>query len=570
MSSAASAAGRRLTATDRLGRFLGADLAVFSPFVRAYALIVRRRSRMRLTRGISPRAMGRISPFMVACFFSGLIGLAGVAMLVQTRPALLGAVGALSFGAVIVVFSVLFDYLEVLASPEEYRAIAAHPHDEWSVLLAKFFVVGRALATLAACYFTPSVIAVGIVYRSPLAAGAYAVGAALLTAAAALGATLLGVGIQVRWGRAALLRFLPAIQTIFLVGYFSTIWGRRWIATSTLFAAKSLPAWASLIPTAWFAAPLEWAVGSAGPWTWLRGALAVGSVGSLAAFGAAWMRSGFGEPLLAMGTPAKASVSVAAKREKARAKIRDRSGVPARRHAPWLRDPAARAFFSMARVHIRGDLAVRSQLVVSMLMPTMMFLSPAISMSGRRQAMPEVALLLASGAVGMVIVSLTTASSTSTRPEALWAVLVSPLERSRYTMALRGFLRWCVVAPLVLLAGAWYIGTAAGVPLLERFARVAGVAVYLDLLIVLQRGLAPDLPFSIRPSRDRRMSWGQVLGMLIGFSVGGGGGFGLYLMWLIRGWGAWVVLVVMLGWRFLVEPWTRWRVLKATASIEAL
>ncbi|HET9950159.1 MAG TPA: hypothetical protein VFS09_00040 [Candidatus Eisenbacteria bacterium] len=555
-----------MNATGRVGRLLGADPAVFTPFVRAYALIVRRRSRMKLTRGLSPRATGRISPFMVACFVSCLLGIAGVAVLFETRPALLGAVGALSFGAVIVVFSVLFDYLEVLASPDEYRVIAAHPHDEWSVLLAKFFVVGRALATIAACYFTPSIVAVGILYRSPLAAAAYAGGAALLTAAAALGATLVGVGIQARWGRAALLRFLPAIQTIFLVGYFSTFWGRRFIATTALFATKSLPAWASLIPTAWFAAPLEWAVGSAGPWTWLRGALAVGSVGSLLVVGAGWMRSGFGEPLLAMGGGGAA----AAPRARPRTKSRARGGASARRRAPWLRDPAARAFLSMSRVHVRADIAVRSQLLVSFLMPAMMFLSPAISLSGRRQAMPEVALLLAAGAVGMMIVSFTTASTTSTRPEALWAVLVSPLDRARYTMALRGILRWCLVAPLVLLAGGWYLATAAGVPLHERLARVAGVAVYLDLLVTLQRGLEPDFPFSARPSRNRRMSWSQVLGMLIGFSIGGGGGFGLFLMWLIRGWGAWAAVAVLLGWRFLAEPWTRWRVRRAAASIEAL
>jgi hypothetical protein len=566
----ATAAGGRPTAIDRLGRALGADPAVFSPFVRAYALIVRRRSRMKLTRGISPRAMGRISPFMVACFFSTLLGFAGTMLLIQSHRELFGAVGALSFGGVIVAFSVLFDYLEVLANPEEYRVIAAHPHDEWSVLLAKLVVVGRAIATIAACYFTPSVIAVGLLYRSPVAAAAYAAGAALLTAACALGATLVGVGIQARWGRAALVRFLPAIQTIFLVGYFSTIWGRRMVSTTALFATKSLPGWVCLIPMAWFAAPLEWASGAANPWTWLRGVLAVGSVGTLLVVGARWMRSGFGEPLLAMGSGGATAATRQKAQAKARAKSQARGEEAARVRAPWLRDPAMRAFLAMARVHLRGDLAVRSQIVLSMLMPMMFFFSPAISMAGRRNALPEVALLLTAGAIGMMIVSLTTASTTSTRPEALWAVLVSPLQRVRYSMALRGILRWCLVVPVVLAAGAWYLAIAVRVPLLERIVRVAGVAVYLDLIVTVQRGLAPELPFSIRPSRDRRMSWGQVLGMLIGFSIGTGGGFGLFLLWLIRGWGAWVALVVMLGWRFAAEPWSRWRVRAATASIEAL
>lgn len=553
-------AGSRLTLAGRMARLLGADPAVFVPFMRAYGTIVRRRSRMRLTRGISPKMTGRISPFQVACFFATLIGLGVAAAIAGTHPSLVGVALALTVGSFLVVFAVLFDYLEVLASPDEYRVVAAHPHDAWSVLLAKIFVVGRALVTLSVCYYTPSILAVGIVHHSIVAAGAYALGASLATVAASLAAMLAGIGILARWGRVALLRFLPAIQAVFLVGYFSMSMGRRWMFASGFATGHGLPGWITIAPTVWFAAPLEWATGTAVPATALRAALAVASLLGLVMIGARWGRSGFGETLLAFGSGPR---SPAARRQRVGTRRRET-------RSPWVRDPAVRAFLAMARIHARTDLAFRSQMVVSTLMPAMMFLSPAISMGSRREAAPEITLLLAAAAIGMAIVSITTASSASTKPEALWPLLIAPIERLRYTMALRGILRWSLVPPVVILVGGWYLATAAAVPIHERFARVAGVAIYLDMLVTLQRGLVPEMPFSVRPNRDRRMQWNQVLAMLVGFAIGGGGGFGLFLMWLIRGWGAWAAVAILLFWRFLVEPWTRWRVRRATAALEAV
>jgi len=546
---------------ERLAGLFGADPAVFVPFARAYALIVRRRSRMRLTRGISPKAMGRISPFQVACFFSALVGFGVAAATAGMNPSLMGSALALVFGSFLVVFAVLFDYLEVLASSDEYRVIAAHPHDAWSVLFAKIFVVGRALATLAACYYTPSILVIGFVRHSIVAAGAFALGASLATAAASLGAMLAGIGILARWGRVALLRFLPAIQALFLLGYVSMSMGRRWVFATGFGTGRVLPTWVTIAPPVWFAAPLEWATGTAVPATMLRAVLAVGSLAALGAIGFRWGRAGFGETLLAFGSGAAPS---ATRPKRAAASGRR----PTRRL--WVHDPATRAFLSMVRIHMRTDLAFRSQMVMSTLMTAMIALSPSISAGARRHALPEVTLLLASAAIGMAIVSLTTASATSTRPEALWPLLISPVERVRYAMAPSRMLRWILVLPLVVVGGGWYVATAVNVPLPERIARVAGVAVYLDMLVTLQRGLVPDLPFSVRPNRDRRMQWSQVLAMLAGFAIGGGGGFGLFLMWLIRGWGAWVAAAVLLLWRFLVEPWTRWRVGRAADRLEAL
>lgn len=538
--------------TEHVGRLLGADPGVFGPFVHAYARIVRRRSRMRLSRGVSPRAMARLSPFHMACILAGILGLAVAMVLVTIRPLVLGMVASITFGMFFVAFAVLFDYLEVLSSSDEYRVIAAHPHDAWSVMSAKIFVVARAVATIAACYFTPSIVAAGLLYRSPAAAAAYALSATLGAAAVSSGAMLLGVWILKRWGRVALLRFLPAVQVVFLVAYVAVSMGWRWIPAGGYSLGPGLPSWSTLLPSVWFLAPLEWATGIATPATGIRAALAVGSLLGLAVVGGRWQRSGFGETLLAMGDKATP------------ARIRRKRGGRRR----WIRDPAVRVFLFMVRVHARADLAFRSQLVMSVFMPAMMFLSPSVAMGTHRQAAPELALALVVVATGFAIMGLTTASTTSSRPEALWPVLTSPLARERYAHALRGVLRWGLVAPAAVLVGGWYLAAASAVPWHERIARVLGVAVYLELLVALQRGMLPDPPFTVRPNRDRRLQWSQVAAMLIGFAISAGGGLGLVLLWLIRGWGSWLGLGVLLFWRLPIEVWTRRRVRRAWEAFE--
>ncbi|HEU4724307.1 MAG TPA: hypothetical protein VFU59_03315 [Candidatus Eisenbacteria bacterium] len=557
-------------ATGWVGRLLGADPVVFGTFVRAYGLIVRRRSRMRFGRGVSRGAMGRISPFHLACATAALVGV-GIILVVGTiRPPILGALAAMTLGLFIVAFAVLFDYLEVLVQPDEYRVIAAHPHDAWSVVSAKVFVVGRAVATLALCYFTPSVVAVGFFHHSLLPSVAFALGAAFATIAASLGAMLLGVGILARWGRVALLRFLPAMQAAFLIAYFSMSMVRRWLVAGGHSLGTALPAWLAFLPSAWFLAPLEWATGATTTATWLRAALAFGSVVGLVVAGANWRRSGFGESLLGLGDGANPSAGGRGSSSRAAPAAANRdAGARSKRRRSWVRDPATRAFLSMARIHARADLAFRSQMIISLMMPAMMFLSPSISLGARRQAFPEFVLLFASGAAGFAIMTLIAASAASTRPEAFWPVLASPVSRERYSMAPRGVLRWGLVLPVVLAAGAWYMATAAGVPWHERIARVAGVALYLELLVTLQRGIAPDPPFTVRPNRDRRLQWGQVLAMLVGFAICAGGAVGLGFLWLVRGWGAWVAFAVLGVWRVPVEFWTRWRVRRAWESLEA-
>jgi hypothetical protein len=553
-------------ARSRLGamaRALGADPAVFVPFLRAYALIVRRRSRMRLARGISPKAMGRISPFHVACFFAGLLGVGLAFATAGMQPSQLGAALGLTIGAFLIVFAVLFDYLEILASPDEYRVIAAHPHDAWSVLLAKLFVVGRALATLAACFYTPSVLALGIARHSLLAASAYALGAIGVTVVAALGSMLAGIAILARFGRVALLRFLPVIQGLFLAGYFSMSMGRRWVAASGIGAGGALPWWVTFAPPVWFAAPLEAATGTAVPATAIRALLAAASLAFLGGICVRWGRTGFGEALLAYGSgaPRASAPKLAARRALRAARSR---------RAPMLRDPSTRAYLSIARIHLRTDLAFRSQIVMSTVAPALMFLSPAISVGSRRSLLPEVTFLLGAAAIGVAIVGLMTSSASSMKPAALWPLLTSPVERAPFALAPRRLLRWFLVLPVVVVGGGWYLAAAATVPPVERIARVLGVAIYLDMLVTLQRGLMPEMPFSVRPNRDRQMPWSQVLAMLVGFAVGGGGGFGLFLMWMIRGWGAWVAVGALLAWRMLLEPWTRWRVRRAVGALEAV
>lgn len=549
--------------TASVGRLLGADPNVFVPFVRAYGLIVRRRSRMKFSRGISAKAMGRVTPFHMACVMSALFGIAVVLALGTAKPPLLGAVAAMTLGLLIVVFAVLFDYLEVLMSPDEYRVIAAHPHDAWSVVSAKIFVVGRAIATLSLCFFTPSIVAIGFIRHSALASAGFALGAALGTFSATLGAMLVGVGILARWGRVALLRFLPAIQGIFLIAYFSISMGRRWLIAGGHSLGTELSPWFTILPSTWFLAPLEWVTGVGTPATWLRGALAFGTVIGLMSVGARWQRSGFGETLLAVG---EGAIPVSKRRRRQRE--RSAAGAGSKARTPWIRDPAVRAFFSLARIHARADLAFRSQMIVSVLMPMMIFISPSVSVGSRRVAFPELTLLFAAGAVGFAIMSLTTSSATSARPEGFWPVLISPISRERYSLAVRGLLRWGLVLPVAVAAGAWYLATAVAVPWHERIARVLGVAVYLELLATLMRGIAPEPPFTVRPSRDRRLQWSQVAAMMIGFAISGFGGFGLYLVWLFRGWGAWAGLVALSAVRVPVEFWTRWRVRRAWDSLD--
>jgi hypothetical protein len=97
----------------------------------------------------------------------------------------------------------------------------------------------------------------------------------------------------------------------------------------------------------------------------------------------------------------------------------------------------------------------------------------------------------------------------STRPQALWFVLISPGARLGFSRSAVWALRVAVLLPLTIAAMVYALVGGSG-PLWSRLLFVALAAVLCDTMLVAMRGLASAIPFSRSVKERDRIHWGSV------------------------------------------------------------
>ncbi len=480
--------------TDPLLRALGADPQVFHPVYHAQRLML---SRPRLL-----QARGRTtgSGFLVGLVAS-INGVVAATLLLTTRLPVLGGGLALTFCCAFLLMIVLADHAEALVRPGERLVLAAHPHDDRSLLLAKLAAAGRSLAPLAACLFLPPCLVVA--FRWPpgaaLAFLAGAAGAALAVATFGLLAAVLLVRLG---GRRAMDRLLPWIRLSFQLGYILPMASNRMLLPERL-SAGTRTALSWLLPTFWFTAPFELAAGGAGPAAVGRLALAAGSLVAVGIGG--WrLAAGLGRRLL---------------------EPEPRPAAAPGRRAP--RSPGILALLvrfeglrllSLLRVHLRSDWRASSELLsLPIVTLFMVFLfSRQASIAGG-----EAGFFM----YGFMIVVSADSLTRSQRPESLWWLLSSPIDRTRFSLATIPLLRLLLLVPVsaaVALLSLRHPGAAA-VSWEDGFLLLFALLAYGDLLLVLGKALFPEFPFSCASSGPDRSSERRFGRMLIGMPVSGAG-----------------------------------------------
>lgn len=529
-------------------RAAGADPAVFVPVARAHALIVRRRAGLMRTR---KGMLSTWSPFRALCLFALLYGCAGLLFVLEAKFPILGDALALSVGGLFLLMVVVSDYFDVLVNPREQLVLGAHPHDDRSILLAKLWTVGRALAVLFFFLVAPTTIAVASVGHSLVAGLLYFAGAAGACAAAAITGLYAAVAVLTLFGRSGYDRMMPWLQTIFQLSYFVFFGGNTLL---TALQSKGVPALLTwLAPPFWFLAPLEalqsgWSASAA-----VRTVLALGVLAALFIGGTRWLGARVGERLLE---------PVERRRERRpAAKARRRSASPgggSRSSSPldWILGAESRRFFQLFRVHMRADWRTRSEF----------FMGPAICAFFLLTTYRERSAWFGIFFIGCFLIASMDVLTRSARPESLWCVLVAPLDRARFSASTVGLLRATQLFPMVAILaalGAKHPGDTFG----DRAIFCVEALLYGDLLILFGRALFPEFPFSRASRADARSGRRMVL-ILCGTALSGVLTGAMYLTGRFVPHGILLVVGGLVVLRFPVAAWMRRRVASAAEDIE--
>ncbi len=473
---------------------------MYRPVSRAQKLILSRRTPLRRV-GARRGFLSGLTPFQVQCLIVSALSLYLVRWLSEVAAPLMGAVFVLTAGAGMLLVDLMFDKFDVLADPREYQVIAAHPHDAWSVVLAKVMAIARGAAIMAACVFTAPAIAAGFVFHSVGAAAAFVLAAAALTIAVSAGGMLSSAAVVAIGGRTALQRLLPFVHVIYLVLYLGIVAGSNWIVSIAPSGIEAMGWLKWALPTVWFAAPVELATGQAGSSTLARGLLASGSLLVAVPLCARWVRTRFDERIL---EPSGNRTKTAARRVTHVHSLRP----------GWQTGP--RAFWRLLRVHILSDTAVRGSMIAAFFMPIIMFVSTQTSRAQVR-AHVEYPVAMMTVGFGATISLLARTVQLSTRPQAIWFVLISPGARLGFSRSVVWALRVVVLLPLTI-AAVIYAFIAGQGPFWSRLGFVVLAAILCDLMLVTTRGFSPAIPFSRNVKERDRMYWGTV-GAFLGLIV---------------------------------------------------
>lgn len=475
-----------MSRADALLYAFGVDPGVYRPMLRAQQRILARRNR--LARGTGRIVVKGFTPFLLRCLMYTVFSVMLLSWILGSSP-LFGVALALTAGAMLLLFDLLFDKVDFLANADEYQVIAAHPHDAWSVLLAKVMALASEVGALGACLFMLPAIATGFAFHSVGAGIAFAGAAAALTAAVSMGGMLASAVIVATGGRRALLRFLPAVHATYLLLYFGVYYARKLVAHMTVPSLDALGWLRWALPSVWFVAPVEFASGHVGPTTAARGALALASTAVLLPISARWVRTRFDERILEPAHTASHS------RNSARRTSRRVSVAPSR-------NVGMLAYRKILMAHLRSDTTVRSALLMSVFMPAMLLVSQTFATGLRAESLIAMALTW----LFLAETYMVRGSLISSHPSGIWFVLLSPGARVPFSRALEVAVRLVTVMPTMAIA-AVYVSLAGSGPLWTRLALVTLVGILADTGILVLRITTPDLPFS-RPIRSKRpFSW---------------------------------------------------------------
>jgi hypothetical protein len=528
--------------TDPLLRALGADPRVFRPVYRAQKLMLGRRARLLQGR----RKTG--SSFRMLCLFAFVYGLTSASMALVASP-LLGAGLALTLPSAFLLTIALTDNAEVLVHPGEHLVLAAHPHDERSILLAKLAAVARSLAVLSAFLFVPAAIALSFFGRSPWAGLAFLAGAAGDGLAVSTAGMLVAVLLVRSGGRRAMDRLLPWAQGVFQIGYLLAITGNRFLHTNRP-PGRAFAFLSWLLPPFWFAAPFELATGGSRA-AWGRLALALGSL-VLLLWGGGRLAVGLGRSLLEPETRA------AARRPAPAPAARSSSGLLSR----LLRFEGLR-LLALLRIHLRSDWRTRSE-VLSLPLTGLFII---LVYSGSSGPLGGWSIPFIYG--WLLLVSADTLTR-SQRPESLWWLLSSPIDRTRFSLSTIPLLRFLLLLPLSVAvafrdrnfgfqaAGAWP----------QKLLWLVALVVYGDLLLVAGKIVFPEFPFSQPSRREGGAAGGRMLVILSGSLVSG---LGTALFLVSQRFLPSSVLWVLASLLLLHLPaavWARRRAARAAAGLE--
>ncbi|HEX4966178.1 MAG TPA: hypothetical protein VF173_35545 [Thermoanaerobaculia bacterium] len=459
--------------SDPLLRLLGADPATFRPLYRTQKLLLQRTVRsMRMGR----RASSALSPFALLCVFAGLYGFVGAMTLASAKSHLLGAVFSLFLGCAFLMLVVVTDNFDILINPREMLLLGACPQDGRSFLLAKLAALVHHLSTLAVLLFGFPGIAVAAAFSSLLAGACFWAGAAAASVSTLTFGLLFATAVVRLGGRNALNRLLPWVQGAFQIGYFIVLGGQRLtsqLTTSSPGALGVLP-WA--LPPYWFVSLVELATAGASAPVLGRLALAVATPALLLAGATRWLGSGLREKLLEpepQGTTRRAA-----------------------RRRPAIHGGGERArLFALLRVQLRADWRVRSEFLLLPLMGIFILVF-YLRGFGPFHSIPMLDVYF----YCWLLMMGTNVLTRSSQPASMWWILVSPVDRARFSLGTISLMRLFQLLPL--FAALMVPLSRGGSPWPLRLALMAELLLLGDLLIVTGKGLFPGFPFSQSRSEE--------------------------------------------------------------------
>ncbi|MEO8432936.1 MAG: hypothetical protein ABI592_15635, partial [Acidobacteriota bacterium] len=424
--------------------------------------------------------------------------------------------------------------------------LGALPHDDRSILLARLWVFARTLVILFGLLFLPSGVTT-LVREGPAAAGAYLLGAGFACLATSVAGLYIGVAILAIFGRAAFERVMPWLQIGFQFSYFIFAGGGRFVRLMKQTSVPPRAAWA--FPVFWFLAPLE-ALRRGGFTPALAGRtlLASAAVVALVAGGTRWLGSRVGERLLE---------PLERRPRPPRRDVRHSGAARAFRLSRLFRSAESRRLFDLLRVHLKGDWRARSEFLMGPV------LCGIILFTSLRQG----GVWTGIGLVGWLLVASSDVLTRSRRPEVLWFLLVSPMDRARFSAGTVTLMRVFQLLPMFLIFAVREFSQL-GMGLLDRLLFLAELAAYGDLLILAGRALFPEFPFS-RPLRaEEQMSGRRMALLLIGGLVSGLSTAVLYVFGRWGRPGTLAAIALLVAARFPAASWMRRRVAAAAEGLE--
>lgn len=532
-----------MTASDPLIRLLGADPAVFHPLYRTQKLLLKRSVRVVQSRRRGRGFLSGASPFVLLCFYAAIYGIMATLFFAMTRSTYLGSALAFTLGFAFLLLVVVTDNFDVLVNPREVLVLAAHPHDDRTFLLAKLAAIGRTLSILAVLLFTLPMVMAGFVTRSPAGSLLFFLGAAAGSLSAVTFGLILAAALLKIGGRKVMERMLPWIQGVFQIGYLFVIGGQRLFERLAVRGPVDPGPWPWLLPPFWFAAPVELMTAGPSAPVLVRLGLALATFVLLLGGAVRWLGPGLTERLLEP--------------------VPKRAAAPARTKAPRRRRTGGSEWsrlFALLRVQLRSDWRTRSEFLLIPLMGAffLLFYFPATPDSPKGPLMS----VFFYGWFLMISADVLTRSS---RPESLWWILTSPIDRTRFSLSSLSMVRAFQLAPL--FAAVVFAQVRAGAALPVLLAMAAELLVLGDLLVLVGKGLFPDFPFS-RPRAEGGASAERTALTLVSGTVSGLFTALVYAFsfWGVRGalTGAGFFLLL----RFPVSFWTRRRTAAAADRLE--